>query len=63
MTKPELAAALASYLKNGGRLDKVTAACGVTESTVRRWAKGEHLPDNRIVRQALEKFLAKGASA
>ena len=63
MSDPDILAALRKYLADSnGRYAPVMDRCGVSESTVRRWIRENRAPRNRVVRQALEKFLAGAQS-
>ena len=64
MTDKQLLKALGQHVsETRGQYGAVTEACKVTESTVRRWIKDERLPENALVREALERFLSKPAQA
>jgi hypothetical protein len=62
MTDKRLLAALKKHLRDTrGVYGAVTTACRVSESTVRRWVGENRLPENALVRQALEEFLTNKA--
>lgn len=57
---PPIAALRARIVADPSDMMRVALKCGVTVDGVRKWLKNGTLPKNRLVREALERFLQGG---
>lgn len=61
-SEPPLIAALRKRIvADPSDVMRAALKCGVSESGVRKWLREGTEPKNRLVREALERFLANGA--